>query len=91
MAKSDRLHEAIRQYLISCRELNSFCSQNGWIENESLVFEVQAIEERSAVVAVRFTEVIMEGSGCVADRIACFGKLRLFFDEAGKVTAAESA
>jgi hypothetical protein len=83
--------EAIQHYLATCRQLSQFCTQNGWIDDESVTYEVEAVDASSALVAVRFTEVIMEGSGCVADRIACFGKLRLFFDETGTIRASEIA
>jgi hypothetical protein len=42
-----------------------------------------------AIVNVTFDEVIMEGSGCVADRISCYGKMRLTLDNNGRVEKSE--
>ena len=75
----------IRDYLSQCRELNQLCSQNGWIDNDTLQIDVEGCDGVEARVAVDFTEVIMEGAGCVADRRECFGKLIITFDPAGAV------
>lgn len=85
-----KLDYAISNYLSNCRVINAFCTQNGWIDSDSLEYEIQERNAKSVVVSVKFTEVIMEGSGCVADRIACFGKLKLDLDHEGKVTGAST-
>jgi len=69
--------------------LNVFCTQNGWIDNESLWFEIRESANDDVVVAVGFVEVIMEESGCVANRRECFGKLRLFLASDGPVKSAK--
>lgn len=78
-------NEVIQKFLFSCRELNAFCTQNGWIDNESLTFEIAEQTTDYSVVSVKFIEVIMEGAGCIADRISCFGRLKLFFDTNGQI------
>jgi hypothetical protein len=85
---SQRIRGAVRDYLLSCRELNRFCQQNGWIDNAGLVFEIQSFDQGEATVAVWFTEVITEGSGCLADTRFRFGKLRLHLDEEDRVLSA---
>lgn len=79
--KAIHLHE----YLLSCRDLAELCAQNGWIDNDTLEYEVVDISPEAVVANVRFEEVIMEGSGCIADRISRYGKVRARLNENGKV------
>jgi hypothetical protein len=81
---------AIQKYLENCRELTQFCTQNGWIDNSSLRFEIKSQDAASALLTVQFAEVVMEGAGCIADRVQCFGQLRLFFDADGIVTGSQA-
>ena len=53
----------IETYLKSCRELACFCSQNGWIDNDSLHFTIMLETTREAFVEVEFEEVLMKASG----------------------------
>jgi len=80
----------VQQYLRDCRELSRLCSQNGWIDNDTL--KVEIVEERPGhvVAAVQFDEVIMEGSGCVAGRVPCFGQVRMRVDGSGNVLGMEA-
>lgn len=77
----------IRDYLVRCRELSALCEQNGWIENDSLQIEVKHSADAEARVAVHFTEVVMEGAGCVADRRERFGRLILAFTPDGEIAS----
>jgi hypothetical protein len=86
-----RLRGRIRDYLLSCRELNQFCKYDGWIDNEGLIFEILSFDQGNATVAVWFTEVITEGSRCLADTQFRFGKLRLHLDEENRVLSASKA
>lgn len=63
----------ISDLLGSCRELSVLCSQNGWIDTDTLSYDL--IEQSASCVKlkVRFEEIVMEGSGCVAARISCYG------------------
>ena len=79
--------DPIRRYLLNCRELAALCSQNGWIDDASIRFTVDQRDDRRALVSVTFTEILMEGAGCVAGRVSRFGQLRLEFDDNGQVRA----
>lgn len=79
----------IDQYLKSSRELTQLCTQNGWIDNETLSYELIEQGHHQAVINVTFDEVLMEGSGCVAGRVPCYGKLRLTLDDNGEVKDSE--
>ncbi len=79
----------IKEYLESCRELSQLTSQNGWIDNETLKISILTQAENTTLVDVRFDELIMEGAGCLADRVACYGQVRLQLDENEQVTKME--
>lgn len=82
----------IAAYLACCRELAGFCAHNGWIDNDSIEFEIQAgATPGILVVAVKFTEVIMKGAGCEARRLPRFARLRLGLDARGDVVSATPA
>lgn len=76
----------IREYLERCREIAGFTSQNGWIDNDTLRFELLERGEDEALIYVEFDEVLMEGAGCVAGRVPCYGRLRLRLDRSGRVS-----
>lgn len=78
----------VADYLARCRELAGFCSQNGWIDNQSIDFDIQRRDARELLVAVKFTEVIMKGAGCEARRMPCFARLLLRTDARGEIVAA---
>jgi hypothetical protein len=77
--------DPIKDYLQHCREITAFCTQNGWIDNDSVKYEVLGSDENAAIISVEFLEILMEGSGCVADKVSCHGRLRLIFDNEGCV------
>lgn len=79
----------IERYLLSCRELTAFCSSNGWIDNQSLNYEIIEQNDHQVIAFVQFEEILMEGSGCIAGRIPCQGRLRLTLDRYGQVDRAE--
>jgi hypothetical protein len=79
----------IERYLLSCRELKAFCSQNGWIDNNTLYYEIIEQNDHHLIAFVQFEEILMEGSGCVAGRLPCQGRLRLTLDRYGDVCNAE--
>jgi len=90
-AVTPRSRPQIAAYLARCRELAGYCSQNGWIDNESIDFDIQESAARRVVVAVKFTEVIMKGAGCEARRMPCFARLVLHFDARGEVVSTTPA
>ncbi|WP_455234301.1 hypothetical protein [Thiogranum longum] len=79
----------IERYLMSCRELTAFCSQNGWIDTNSLYYEIIEQNDHHVIAFVQFDEVLMAGSGCDAARLPCQGRLRLTLDRYGDVSRAE--
>ena len=65
----------LEAYLRSCRELALLCTQNGWIDNDTLAFEVIEQQGNAVIAAVTFEEVVMKGAGCVGRRIPCYGRV----------------
>lgn len=76
----------VREYLLRCRELAALCSQNGWIDDDTLSIDILEEDDDGVTCAVTFEEIVMEGSGCVAGRVPCYGRVRLGLDETGEVT-----
>lgn len=83
------LMENIERYLMSCRELTAFCSQNGWIDTKSLYYEIIEQNDHHVIALVQFEEVLLEGSNSMAGRVSCQGRLRLTLDHYGEVSHAE--
>jgi len=83
------LMQNIERYLMSCRELTAFCTQNGWIDNKTLSYEIIEQNDRYVIAFVQFEEILMEGSGSAAGHIPCQGRLRLTLDHYGQVSHAE--
>ena len=82
-------HDPLLEYLMGAPELPKLCTQNGWIDNETLRYEILAQQGRQLLLAVEFDEVIMEGSGCVADRKPCYGRIRILQDDKGVYESTE--
>ncbi|BCX81952.1 hypothetical protein MIT9_P1534 [Methylomarinovum caldicuralii] len=85
----DTLQHQVAEFLRRWSGLRVFCTQDGWIDNDTLRFEIQGGGQDEVIVAVTFEEVLVEGSGCVAGREPCFGRLRLKLDADGSVRSAE--
>lgn len=81
-------HSRLQEFFSGASGLAQVCTQNGW--PDPLTVSVEVLEENGTqvVCAVRFDEVIMEGSGCEAGRVACWGRFRLRLDARGEVAAA---
>ncbi|WP_020565274.1 hypothetical protein [Methylosarcina fibrata] len=82
-------HEAIVTFLQNCRELAAFCSQNGWIINDSIHYGILETQPDGLLMYVTFLESVMEGSGCQADQKSCYGRLKLKLDEKGEISGVE--
>jgi hypothetical protein len=80
---------AIIHLLQNCKELAAFCSQNGWIINESIHYEIIDRQPESLLIYVTFLESIMEGSGCQGDQKPCYGRLRLRLNDQGEIAGIE--
>lgn len=81
--------DEIDRILKHCNELSAFCSQNGWIINDSIRYEILETCSGSLLIYVTFLESIMEGSGCQADQKPCYGRLRLVMNNQGNICAVE--
>ena len=75
----------LEKYLQQCRELNALCTQNGWIDNDTLRVDILEKNGPNILAAVSFEEILMEGAGCVAGRVACYGRVRARLTENGQV------
>ena len=81
--------EAVARFLRETPLLARFCSQNGWIDEDSLQFETSRLAPDHLRVSVRFDEIVVKAAGCVGRRVPCFGRLRLRLDASGRVREAE--
>ncbi len=72
------------EHLATCREPSRFRPQNGWIDNATVRIDALERDGVSPVAAVNFDEVL-EDSGRVADRVPCYGRIRVTLDERGDV------
>jgi hypothetical protein len=79
----------ISEYLHSCRKLVRFCSQNGLIDNKTLRHSILELEDGAVIVMIEFEEIVMEGSGCIAARVSCYGQMRIYLDNEGEVLGSE--
>lgn len=80
--------KAIEDFFAHTPSLVQLTTQNGWPDPASLRIEVLAQQGETVLCSVHFDEVVMEGAGCVADRVACWGRYRLRVNGAGEVVAA---
>jgi hypothetical protein len=83
--------QAISERLQHCKELSTFCTQNGWIIDESIEYEIIERRPDSLLIYVTFLESIMEGSGCQCDQKSCYGRLRLNLNAQGEIVGVEPA
>ncbi len=79
------LQTIIQDYLSTCREINQFCTQNGWIDGSTITFEILEQNQNAVTISIVFIEIIMGGAGCVENRVSCFGQLKLLLDTQGGV------
>ncbi len=82
---------AISRILETCTALNAFCTQNGWIINESITYEILERHPDRWLIYVTFLESIMEGSGCQCDQKSCYGRLWLHLNKQGGIVSVELA
>lgn len=65
-----------------------FCTQNGWVDADTLRYEIRERSDERLRVNVHFTEIVMEGAGCVAARVECFGQIELELGPRGEILGA---
>jgi hypothetical protein len=76
----------LMQYLTVASELSQLCTQNGWIDNDTLHVDILERQPHALLAAVTFEEIVMEGAGCIAARQPCYGCVRAHLNDAGEVT-----
>jgi hypothetical protein len=84
----EELTAGLKHFLHTWPGLAALCSQNGWIDNDSLQLEVIGHQDDALIVNVQFDEIIMQGAGCIADRVSCFGRVAIEIDESRQVLQA---
>ena len=80
---------AIERFFAATPRIAELCTQNGWPDPETLRVEIVERSGNEVVCAVSFEEVAMEGSGCVAGRLGCWGRYRLRVNAQGEVETAD--
>jgi hypothetical protein len=83
------LPASLQAHLLTAPEITVLCSQNGWIDNATLQVDVLERAPRELLAAVTFEEVIMEGAGCVAGRVPCYGRVRARLSAGGEIESVE--
>ncbi len=76
-------------YLQTVPTLTKLCTQNGWIDNDTLRYEILEQDENQLLLSIEFEEIIVEGSGCVADQKSCYGRVRVYKDDEGTYQSIE--
>lgn len=79
----------IESYLSQSSKLADLCSQNGWIDNDTLKVRVLGQTDNHITAMVTFEEILMESAGCVAGRKACFGTVSLHIGDEGAIERME--
>ncbi len=77
--------KAIVEFFQQTPALARLCSQNGWPDSDSLQVEILKEDAGTVFCNVTFDEILMEGAGCVAGRVSCWGRYRLRLDATGRV------
>jgi len=80
---------SLEQRLWYAPELAQLCTQNGWIDNDTLQVDIIERTRTHLLAAVSFEEVVMEGAGCIAKRQPCYGRVRARLDESGEIAGIE--
>ncbi len=78
-------HDPILAFLKTTNLLSTFCTQNGWIINESINYSILEQDQNTVLIYTTFLESIMEGSGCQCDQKSCYGRMQLKLDNDGEI------
>ena len=74
--KADFDHHALEDYFARTPRLSELCTQNGWPDPDTLTIDVIGRDGDAVLCSVSFDEVIMEGAGCMAGRMGCWGQYK---------------
>ncbi len=83
------MQNKIAQYFSSTPLLAKLCTQNGWMDEDSLRITLLETEHDALIYEVRFEEILKEGSGCECGRIDCWGKVKIKQGADGEVIDAQ--
>ena len=82
--------ESLLRFFADAPSLTEICTQNGWPDPQTLRVVVLEQGASELLCEVAFEEVIMEGSGCCADRVGCWGQYRVQLDASGSIVRADA-
>ena len=71
------------------RNQTRFCSQNGWIDKDSLRYIVIWETINEVRVDIVFDELLKDGCNYRAGKVSCRGQMRLLLDSRGRIARAE--
>lgn len=80
---------ALRDFFRTSAQLAELCTQNGWPDPDTLRVQIVAECADEVTCTVSFQEVLMEGAGCVAGRVDCWGRYRVQLNCDGWVMRAD--
>lgn len=89
-AKTENHPLPVDEWMRTNTLISGFCTQNGWIDDDTVRWEMGPEDHGWRRVNVHFNELVMEGSGCVADSVSCFGQVDLRLDAQGRVVEARA-
>ncbi len=77
--------QPVTDFFETTPRLAELCTQNGWPDPETLKVELLEQTSDQLLCSVAFDEVIMEGAGCEAGRISCWGRYRVMLNAENKI------
>jgi hypothetical protein len=77
--------KAINDFFQTTPRLAELCTQNGWPDPQSLQVDLLEQIPGEILCSVSFDEVVMEGAGCEAGRVPCWGRYRVKVNMQNKI------
>lgn len=77
--------KSVDNFFQTTPRLTELCTQNGWPDPQSLHVDLLAQTADELSCSVTFDEVIMEGAGCEAGRVPCWGRYRVKLNPQNKI------
>lgn len=81
----------VKEFFAKNNCLAQLCTQNGWPDTDTLQVNITETTPSELSCTVSFEEILMEGSGCVAGRIDCWGDFRISLDRRGEISGVRRA
>lgn len=79
----------LKRYFGTTPVLAALCTQNGWPDEDTVKVEVLECTGDRVICTVAFEEIVMEGAGCIAGRVPCWGRFHVELDAKDQVIHAE--